>query len=55
MKTVKMKYAARNSKQHHLEVVIWNKGGKEEIDCNKELRSRPEEKKWAAKEVATSP
>ena len=41
--------------RHHLEVATWNKGGKEKISCNKELRLRPEEKKWAAKEVATSP
>ena len=41
-------------KEQH-EVATWNKDGKEEIGCNKELRLRPKEKKWAEKKVAISP
>ena len=41
--------------RHHYDVATWKIGGKEEICCNVELRLQPEEKKWEAKEVATSP
>ena len=44
-------YMQPEKEQH--EVATLNKGGKEEIGCNKELRLRPEENKWVAKEVAT--
>ena len=41
--------------RHHFYVATWKIVGKKEISCNVELRSQPEEKKWKAKEVATSP
>ena len=41
--------------RHHFDVATWKRDGKKEISCNVELRPQPEEKKWKAKEVATSP
>ena len=41
--------------RHHFDVATWKIVGKKEISCNVELRSQPEENKWKAKEVTTSP
>ena len=40
--------------RHHFDVATWKIVGKKEISCNVKLRLQPEEKKWKAKEVATS-
>ena len=41
--------------RHVIEVATWKIVGKKEISCNVEPRLQPEEKKWKAEEVATSP
>ena len=41
--------------RHHFDVATLKIVGKKEISCNVELRLQPEEKKWKAEEVATSP